>query len=435
MVWRWLPTLFSAEAIPCAMITFVALLMFLQQGVSWAYSTLLCALLNLPWVLKSFVRSKISNFGHFALIIKTVEFYIFLFLVGLAFCFVNVRTYVNHIFICLFVLSCLCAWHELAARMYYERTLFPREQRLYNAPKIFFSQSSMIITYGVMLMAVGTLEVFFRYRSDSISDSWGIAVYALAGIYLLIFIYNLWAIRPPSFQQKSHDGPIAESVRREVRVIERIRQKPHWKAALLLLFILLLPQALLFHTRVLFLIAPTTDSGLGLTLIQVGFAQGTIGVMAFSAALAAGHHLLIRRGPRRTYWPFALSLGISPLVYLLMSLYPPTDLFWVCVATFVAQGCFGFGLNICMLFVRYISGERYRNTVNYLYIPLVSFLMLLPTAASGWLAEQSMIWAGNSACSGFLLYFLIDSATVPLAWIASAVIYFKCNSWLLPVRK
>ena len=430
MPYRWLPTLFAAEAIPCAMITFVALLMFLQQGVSWADSTVLCSLLTLPWVFKSFVRAKIARFGHFALNLKTIEFYIFLFLIGLAFSFNQLRTSTSQIFICLFVLCSLCAWHELTARMYYERMLFPREQRIYNAPKILFSQSSMIITYGVMLMAVGTLEVFYRYRSDSMSASWGIAVYALAGIYMLLFIYNIWAVRPPAFQQASHDEPLADAVMAEVRVIDRIRHKAHWKAVIILLFLLLLPQALMFHTRVLFLIAPVTDGGLGCTLLQVGFAQGTIGVMAFSAALAFGHRMLTRRGPQQTYRPFAIALGLSPFVYLLMAFFPPSNLLWLCVATFVAQGCFGFGLNLCMAFVRYMSGERYRNTVNYLYIPIVAFVMFLPTAASGWLTGRCMAWAAQTAYTGFTLFFTIDCISSLLAWAAALYAAFRWRSWL-----
>ena len=53
---KWLPSLLAAEAIPSAMITFVALLLFVQLGVGWGESTLLCALLTLPWVLKSWLR-------------------------------------------------------------------------------------------------------------------------------------------------------------------------------------------------------------------------------------------------------------------------------------------------------------------------------------------------------------------------------------------
>ena len=62
-----------------------------------------------------------------------------------------------------------------------------------------------------------------------------------------------------------------------------------------------------------------------------------------------------------------------------------------------------------MPFVRYISGERYRSTINYLYIPLVCLVMLLPMAASGWLVARL----------GFRTFFLFDSLLVLPAWLAA----------------
>ena len=55
------------------MITFVALLMFLQLGIGWEWSTLLCGLLSLPWVLKSFVREKVRRMGGFAIVLRIVR--------------------------------------------------------------------------------------------------------------------------------------------------------------------------------------------------------------------------------------------------------------------------------------------------------------------------------------------------------------------------
>lgn len=65
----------------------------------------------------------------------------------------------------------------------------------------------------------------------------------------------------------------------------------------------------------------------------------------------------------------------------------------------MAQVLFGFGLNACIPYVRYISGERYRSTINYLYIPLVAFVMLVPMALSGWLVD----------CLGFDHFFALDA--------------------------
>ncbi len=381
------------------MITFVALLMFLQLGIGWEWSTLLCGLLSLPWVLKSFVREKVRRVGRFAIVLRIIEACIFGTLVASAFSFSTSTSWrIELIFITLLVLCMFCAWHELAARMYYERMLRPQEQRIYNAPKMFFSQASTVITYGAMIMVVGALEVFYHNRRHAITLSWSTAIYLLAGFYLLLFLYNFFVLRSPRVGDRHQSETLRSAVRAEVHVIDRILHKRHWLSIIACLFFYLLPQSLLFYTRVLFLYAPHSQSGLGCTLQWIGLAQGTVGVVAFSAALGFGYWL--ERQPR--YYRFNkaafLLMGISPLVYHAMTLWPPATLGWLCVATFVAQAAFGLGLNACFPFVRYISGERYRSTINYLYIPLVSLVMLPAIAASGWLVAHL----------GFHLFFALD---------------------------
>ena len=410
---RWLPTLFAAEAIPFALVTFVALLMFVQQGVGWGEATLLCSLLTLPWVFKSFIRQKVRRFGHFATVLKGVEMCMLCLLFALAFAFDRYHANVPQIFLCLLLLSVFCAWHELAARMYYERMLYPREQRLFNGSKILFSHTAQVVTYGVLIMTVGALQVFYHNRADAMSFAWTMAVYMLAGVFMLLVLSNCFLLRPASVGDEGQRSALAHAVRAEVRVIDRIAHKPHSLFVIAALAVVLLPQALMFHTRVLFLLAPKSDGGLGCTMLQVGFAQGTIGVMAFSFALAVGHRFLSHRPLPRTYPTLAFVLCLSPVVYWLMTLFPPASLTMLCVATFTAQLCFGLGLNLCVPFVRYISGERYRNTINYLYIPLVAFVMFVPIALSGSLLQRL----------GFSRFFAVDALCAFPAWLAAALSY------------
>lgn len=396
---KWLPSLFAAEAIPSAMITFVALLMFLQMGEGWAMSTLLSSLLTLPWVLKSFLREKVRQRGRFADILRFIELCIFLSLSALAFSF-TIYSYRNwHIFGFLFILCFFCAWHELAARMYYERMLRPREQRFYNASKMFVSQCSVTITYGAMLLVVGMLEVFYHNRHQAVVLSWSTAVYLLAGIYLIFLIYHLFALRPVHVGNNYEGESFGGAVRAEVRIIDRIFHKSHSLLVILCLFFLLLPQALMFHSRVLFLYAPPAVGGLGCSLQWIALAQGTVGVMAFSAGLGYGYRLERQKRIFSTIPSAQVTLVLSPFVYWIMTQWPPQSLPMLCVGTFMAQALFGFGLNACIPYVRYISGERYRSTINYLYIPLVAFVMLVPMALSGWLVD----------CLGFDHFFALDA--------------------------
>ena len=407
--WHWVPSLFAAEEIPASIVTYVAVLMFLQTDTQPAIATCYCGLLFLPWVLKSFLRSYVRRLGYFRRQLQWLELCIVGVLMMLAFVFLRYTRQNFWLFTGLFMLSLLTAWHELAARMYYERMLRPHQQQYYNTPKIVASQSAVVLTYGVLIMVVGALQVIYR----RIPRAWNEGCYLMAGVFLLFALYHLFALQRPPVNDDRQRGTAIDAVRDEIRVIDRIRHKRYWLHLVGGLFLLLLPQSLMFYSRVLFLYLPRAEGGLGCTMQEIGFAQGTIGVIAFSIGIMLGRQLntLPLKGRRgwggSLMWWLAIPLGLSPVVYLMMTFEPPSSLMVLCMATFQAQFLFGFGLNVVMYFVRYISGERYRNTINYLYIPLVATAMLLPMSLSGWLVE----WLG------FRLFFLVDVLTAPVAWL------------------
>lgn len=400
---QWITTVFAAEEIPAAIVTYVAVLMFLQMDTTPTMATCYCGLLFLPWVLKSFLRDSVRRMGHFNRQLQVLELAMVMTLMVLAFVFLRYTNRSTTLFVGLFILSMLTAWHELAARMYYERMLRPRLQRVLNTLKIVASQSAVVLTYGMLIMFVGALQVIYR----RIPRSWNEGCYLVAGIMLCVAIYHLFTLHRPHVGNHHMPNNPFKAMKAEVAVIERIRHKERWLRVVTGLTLLLLPQSLMFYSRVLFLYLPKADGGLGCTIQEIGFAQGTVGVIAFSIGLMLGRQLLQWIDVERVFWWFAIPLGLSPVVYLVMTFEQPASLMMLSIATFQAQFLFGFGLNVVGHFVHYISGERYRNTINVLYIPLVATVMLPAMALSGWMVSEL----------GFRTFFLIDVLTAPVAWL------------------
>ena len=401
-------SLFAAEEIPAAMITFVSLLLFLQTGTSVGLSVCYSALLFLPWVFKSFMRDKVRRVGRFRRALQGSEFL-------LACCFVLLGMALNPsndmfcvvglsmgngggIFVLLFLISLLTAWHELAARMYYERMLRPQLQRMYNGPKMFISQLMVVATYGLLIIFVGTLQVLYR----SIFVAWSRGMFLTALVLSAFFFYHLYSLKVCPVGDHARDSSMVHAVKKELHILERIRKRPRWYLIVLQLFLLMLPQALMFYTRVPFFLSPVIEGGLGRSIQDVGFAQGVIGALAFCLGISIGRRYM-------HYFPqLCFVLTLSPFVYLVMVYHQNWALWQLSIATFLAQFCFGFGQNACHEFVREISGERYRNTINFLYVPLVASVMILPMIMSGWMIG----WLG------YKWFFLIDVCCAPLAWIS-----------------
>ena len=394
----WFLTLFAAEEIPAAMVTYVALLMLLQLELRPAIATLCSALLFIPWVLKSFMRSWVRRVGHFKQMLHLIESLLFISLVFLAFSFNRGPVAV---FFALLLVSLLCAWHELAARMYYERMLRPVFQKLLTAPKLAFSQVAVIFTYGALIFLVGTLQVYFR---QMIRYSWAMGCYVVAGLFLLFAFHHFIWLRSPRVGDSGSKHSVGASVKAELRIIDRIRHQEKWWQPVFVLFLLLLPQGLMFHARVLYLYLSHVQGGLGCSMQEIGFAQGTVGVIAFSVGLFLGRRLIKHYSLERLFWPMALSIVLSPFVYYGMTIRQPESLWQLCLCTMTAQLLFGLGIGICRLPISAISGARYRNTINMLQIPLVSAVMLLPMAISGWIVEQM----------GFNNYFLVNALSAPV---------------------
>lgn len=394
-----------AEEIPSAVVVYVALIMFLQFGANQTMAAVYSGLLFLPWTLKSYLYTKVQKASSFKGRIHLVELLMLLCLMGIAVYLSECKVKDWVLFLFLFVLSFLCAWHELLSRICYDRMLTPREQRIYGNIKMLSSQMSLIVTYGLLIIVAGFFEVFFR----SYQKAWAMESSLVAGGFLVFCMANAIFLRHPRHWQRYRYESVAHAVKNELHVIGRIRQKPRFFPVLFCLFFLLLPQALMFNTRVFFLFAPADDGGLACSVQDVGFAQGTIGVIAFSIGLMGGRFMMERWGECRMFWTQIFMLTLSPLFYMLMSMYPqPGNLPLICCVTFMAQLFFGVGLNVCRVFVRYMSGSRYANTLNFLYVPLVATAMMLPMMASGYLC--SML--------GYAHFFLLNTLMAPLAWVA-----------------
>ena len=382
--WVWIQRLYSAESIPVAVVIFVAILMFIQTGNSIAISSLLCGLLFLPWILMPFFRIKVRRSERLNFNIHLAEFLIFILFCTLAYILNFNNPDKTLVFISLMLMSAITAWHKLLAQMYYERKLYSQEQAYFSNLRTYVVQTTIILTYGVTIILVGLLQIFF----GNISKGWSMGCYLMGGCFFILSIINLFVKPSPDISQPKTDKNVIETMKVQVKIIDRILEKKNWLFNLFTLFLLLLPQGLMFFTRVIYLYTPEHANGLGCSIQEIGFAQGTIGVIAFTIGLFYGKKVRLTYGWDKTFLLMAIVLGLSPSVYCYMTFFPPQTMFELCIATFISQISFGFGLNVCNRFIEYFSGNRYKNTYDYLTIPVVALVIIIPIMISGYLLEM-----------------------------------------------
>lgn len=395
----WTITLFATNEIPSVVVTFVALIMFLQMGMGVAMSTLFAAMLLLPWVGQPVMRRLTNENQRGRLYLHITELMLSATLLTFALTMGYGKWWTMAM---LMGISVLSAWHDMLARRYYRQRTMHATGQFHSVLRTLSSQMATVLTYGLMIMAVGVLQIYFRQRA--VTYSWSLGCYMLAGVYLLLAMANAILLKTPEHSSDITGQPWPW-------------KQPGWKLKTTVMMLMLLPQGLMFYSRTVYLLARQQQGGLGCTLQEVGFAQGTIGVIAFLLGVAIGRMMQQYQGEERMRWPLTICLGLSPAVYLAMTQWEPENLWFLSAYTFMAQLLFGLGLNACRKYIEDISGERYQNAVNPLYIPIICLCILLPMSLSGFMLEKM----------DYGHFFLIDALCAPITWLAIAILTYKHN--------
>ena len=382
--WTWVLSLFAAGGIPTAIVSFVSLLVFVQCGCNYSLAAILYALLFLPSVLKSLVHPLCLTVKECKRQILMTQLLLlsvhYLLIVSFPVTSSNAKVVV---FLLLMLISAsLCAWHELLSEHYYNNALTRYGRRALRGVKVFASLAAQVLTYGLLIVIAGNFQWYFRYMDDTMSYSWAFVIGLVSVVMMICLLANL--------KMPVEDGSCSDFVGNDRMLFGMVEMKPKLRTVwskrmpIAVCVLMLLPQSLLFATRVFFLLSDKDEGGLGCSLMDVGFAQGTVGVIAFSFGIVLGHFAIKRYGWKRAFPSLAVVLGLSPLFYYLMAIgCVSDDFFAVCLMTFLSQLCFGMGVNSCRMLAEHISGKKYSSTVNVLNIPLVALAMVLPIALSG----------------------------------------------------
>ncbi|MDE6683264.1 MAG: MFS transporter, partial [Muribaculaceae bacterium] len=189
-------------------------------------------------------------------------------------------------------------------------------------------------------------------------------------------------------------------------------RKPGIIAALGFMLLYRLPEALCIKLVQPFLVSPLSEGGLGLTTKEVGFVNGTVGVIALLAGGILGGLAISRGGLKKWLWPMALSLTLPCGVYCYLSMFQPVDFTLICFAIGFEQFGYGFGFTAFMLYLIYFSrGEN--KTSHYAFCTAFMALgMMLPGMAAGWLHERlsDILIFSSGGPQGYINFFWLVMA-------------------------
>lgn len=154
------------------------------------------------------------------------------------------------------------------------------------------------------------------------------------------------------------------------------------------------------------------DGGLALTTGQLGWVQGTVGVVGLTLGGILGGLAAERGGLRRWLWPMVLSITLPDAVYIFLAYFQPDNITWISTCVFVEQFGYGFGFTAYMLYLIYFSrGES--STAHYAFCTgFMALGMMLPGMVAGYLQEAV----------GYLNFFIIAMVLCVLTFMVAHLV-------------
>lgn len=421
--WSWIPSLYFAEAVPYVAVMSVATLMYSRLGLSNTEVAWYTSWLYLPWVIKPFWSPIVEMFGTKRAWIVAMQILIGAGLAGVAFT-IGAHWSIRMSLACFWLLAFSSATHDIAADGIYIDALTSHEQTLYVGIRSTFYRIATIVAQGGLIWVAGMLETF----THRIAYSWSITFYLLTALFIGLWMWHTYALPHPNKnvdhntirlgvdrfrvitpEAKTHTLPIIDGF---MHIFFQFFTKPQALVAIVFMLLYRLPEALLVKICPLFLIGDNATGGMGLTTAEVGYVQGTLGVIGLTAGGIIGGILASRHGLKRWLWPMVLSITLPDLVYVLMSLYTDMHLILVAVCIFIEQFGYGFGFTAYMLYMLYYSKGKYSTSHYSFCTGFMALSMMLPGLIAGWLQETL----------GYTTFFVVVIACCSLTFIVTALL-------------
>lgn len=404
--WSWIPSLYFAQGIPYVAVMVISLVMYKRMGMSNTDVALYTSWLNLPWVIKPLWSPFVDLLRTKRWWITSMQLLIGAGLAGIAFCIPT-----DHFFQSTLALFWLVAFssatHDIAADGFYMIGLDTHQQALFVGIRSTFYRIATIAGQGLLIMLAGYLES----KTGNISYAWMLTFFVMSGLFLAVWVYHCFILPRPKKDMPSTIS--ANHLAKEfLQTFTSFFQKKQIGIALLFMLLYRLPEAQLAKMSIPFLIDPISEGGLGLTTEEVGFSQGTIGIIGLTLGGIWGGMAVARNGLTKWLWPMVWSISLPDIVYVYLSYAQPDNLFIINSCIFIEQLGYGFGFTAYMLYLIYFSQGKQQTAHYAICTAFMALGMMLPGMAAGLLQEilgyqHFFIWIMLCCLATFIVSFFL----------------------------
>ena len=322
--WAWIPTLYFAQGLPYVAVMTISVIMYKRLGISNADLAFYTGWLSLPWVIKPLWSPFIDLIKTKRWWITTMQLLIGAGLAGIA--FTVPTSYFFQLTLAVFwLLAFSSATHDIAADGFYMLGLSSHEQALFVGIRSTFYRIATIAGQGLLIMLAGRLET----STQNIPFAWSITFMVLSGVFLALWGYHKFVLPRPHSDASAHQVSTSTLMHEFWATFVSFFRKEQAGIAILFMLLYRLPEAQLAKMSIPFLIDPIEQGGLGLTTEQIGWVQGTVGIIGLTLGGILGGIAVSHGGLKRWLWPMVWAISLPDIVYVYLSYVQPESLLLV----------------------------------------------------------------------------------------------------------
>ena len=380
--WAWIPTLYFAQGLPYVAVMTISVIMYKRLGISNADLAFYTGWLSLPWVIKPLWSPFIDLIKTKRWWITTMQLLIGAGLAGIA--FTVPTSYFFQLTLAVFwLLAFSSATHDIAADGFYMLGLSSHEQALFVGIRSTFYRIATIAGQGLLIMLAGRLET----STQNIPFAWSITFMVLSGVFLALWGYHKFLLPRPHSDASAHQVSTSTLMHEFWATFVSFFRKEQAGIAILFMLLYRLPEAQLAKMSIPFLIDPIEQGGLGLTTEQIGWVQGTVGIIGLTLGGILGGIAVSHGGLKRWLWPMVWAISLPDIVYVYLSYVQPESLLLVNTCVFIEQFGYGFGFTAYMLYLIYFANGEHKTAHYAICTAFMALGMMIPGMVAGWLQE------------------------------------------------
>lgn len=319
--WSWVPTLYFAEGLPYIAVMTLSLVMYKRMGISNTEVALYTSWLNLPWVIKPLWSPFVDLLRTKRWWVTLMQLFIGAGLAGIAFT-IPTEHFFQATLAIFWLMAFSSATHDIAADGFYMLGLTTHEQALFVGIRSTFYRIATIAGQGLLVMIAGYLEK----TTGSIPYSWSITFLIMAGIFLALWLYHAFILPRPANDKAAVETSASGLLKEFLLTFRSFFRKEQAGIAILFMLLYRLPEAQLTKMSIPFLLDPVSEGGLGMTTEQIGFTQGTVGIIGLMLGGILGGMAVARHGLKQWLWYMVWAISLPDIVYVFLSYFPETNL-------------------------------------------------------------------------------------------------------------